>query len=127
MSFFQKEERQKWLLFTVWCDSLISQSKRRIEQKTFAANQQKSIHFIQLQNQRLNLIDYPQYKTLSKKRYCFYPPETGGQSMKKTGIIFNGLKVRQKQRQICEEPEENAIREENAYEVKEKEVCLAFS
>lgn len=44
--------------------------------------------------------------------------------MKKTGIIFNGLKVRQKQRQICEEPEENAIREENAYEVKEKEVCL---
>ena len=46
MSFFQKEERQKWLLFIVWCDSLISQSKRRIEQKTFAANQQKSIHFI---------------------------------------------------------------------------------
>lgn len=44
--------------------------------------------------------------------------------MKKTGIIFNGLKVRPKQRQISEKPEENTIREETAYGIEETEVCL---
>ena len=44
--------------------------------------------------------------------------------MKKTGIIFNGLKVRPKQRQISKKSEENTIREETAYEIKKPEVCL---
>ncbi len=44
--------------------------------------------------------------------------------MKKTGILFNGLKVRPKQRQMSEKTEENIIREETAYGMKETEVCL---
>ena len=76
MSFFQKEERQKWLLFIAWCDSLISQSKRRIEQKNIRSKSTEIYSFyFQLQNQRWNLIDYPQCKNFIKKLYCFYPPE----------------------------------------------------